>query len=314
MVRQLLTFSRSQEVTRQCIDLGEVVANLEDMLARLLGEDVSLTVEVESKSAIFANLNQIEQVVINLATNARDALPKGGNIKITVGLSPATDDDSSCVVLQVHDDGEGMREDIRSRVFEPFFTTKPTGHGTGLGLAMVYGFMQSAGGEAEAESEIGVGTTLTLRFPYAGNMIPVPIEKEEKELVRDDNNAECILLVEDDESVARVTQQFLTAAGFEVRIAPHGEAALEMLETGSTKDFQLVISDVVMPRLGGPDLIRAMRARGDERPVILISGYTASSLQGLKELDETFTVVEKPFAASELVAEIRATLDALKVS
>jgi two-component system cell cycle sensor histidine kinase/response regulator CckA len=267
LTRQLLAFTRQEVIEPRVLDLATVVADTEKLLRRLIGEDVDLTVRLDSAAApVRVDPGQWTQVLLNLAVNARDAMPTGGRLRIATRAVVADEAllrthpalrEGVHAVLEVSDSGGGMSPEVRARVFEPFFTTKPRGKGTGLGLAVVYGVVQQAGGVIEVDSAAGRGTTFTLYVPavsaavyhladaFAASMRP---------------GREVVLLVEDEAAVRRVADRILTAKGYRVITAANGREALHALE-GYDGALDLVLTDVVMPELDGAALAGAVRAR-----------------------------------------------------
>ncbi len=256
LTRQLLAFSRQEVVESRLVDLAEVVTDTDKMLRRLIGEDVTLVVSlVRTPCRVRIDPGQWAQVLLNLAVNARDAMPKGGRLEITTAVVDLNDAyqrvhptvrPGRYVKLTVTDTGSGMSEEVRSRAFEPFFTTKPRGQGTGLGLAVVHGIVHQSGGHVEASSEVGVGSTLTILLPLVDEEAPVRAEVPKAGALA---GLETVLLVEDDESVRRIATRTLQANGYRVIGAADGEQALRAL-TRSVGRIALTITDVVMPNHG----------------------------------------------------------------
>ena len=313
LTRQLLAFSRRQVLQPEVLDLAALVEELAPMLRVLGGGNVQLVTTLEPQTGhVRADPGQLQQVLLNLAVNARDAMPDGGRLTISVGntsldaghaatlqLPPG-----SYVRLAVEDNGEGMDEATKARVFEPFFTTKEVGKGTGLGLATVHGVVTQSGGQISFDSEPGRGTRFEILLPSAGSA-PLPNPPRIPEPATKGLTGR-VLLVEDEPMVRELTRLTLEASGFTVVEAPDAERALE--EFDRTPDFDLVISDVVMPGSGGGGLADGLRARGHDVPIIFMSGYPrdAKVIQGVTEAE--FPYLGKPFRPSQLIALVSKTL------
>lgn len=318
LVRQLLAFSRRQTLRPQVLDIPQHIDDLTVLLKRLIGEHVSLDVEhAREVWPVRADLVQLEQVIINLAVNARDAMPDGGQITLRTrnveeaeaatfdyrGMPPA-----DYVLIEVADTGTGMSQEIMEKIFEPFFSTKELGKGTGLGLSMVYGIIKQTGGFIYPESEIGKGTTFRLFLP---RHIPVEEELAAKPAtaapVKDLTGNERILLVEDEESVRAFSARALSATGYEVFEAGSGEEALEVLEEiGGAVD--LIISDVVMPEMDGPSLLVEVRKLYPDLKVIFVSGYAEESVrQGLED-DRSVEFLPKPYSLDQINSKVKEVL------
>ena len=303
LIRRLLAFSRQQPVAPQAIVLNEVVEGLRGIMKRLLGEDLQLeTVLAPGLWRARIDPAQVEQIVVNLLVNAREASPRGGKVTIATANVPAGD----YVLLTLADSGSGIAPEIRDRIFEPFFTTREGTESRGLGLATVYGIVQQNGGHLKVQSEMGRGTAFRVYLPRTLEA-PAPAAPVAAG-ARPVGGGETLLLVEDNDELRSATRDMLETLGYRVAAAANGEealAALEEMEGG----IDLVISDVVMPGMSGPQLIERLRARGPEIRVILMSGYTDSVMtrHGLSEGDYDF--LEKPFSAAGLAAKVRGALD-----
>ncbi len=317
LTRQLLAFSRKQVLQPRLINLGGVVRGLEKMLRRLLGEDVVLaTILPPGQPSVRVDPGQIEQVVINLCVNARDAMPQGGRLVLETRQVRLTEQHyrlkpdhrpGEFVVLEVQDCGCGMGPELISRIFEPFFTTKELGKGTGLGLATVLGIIQQSNGFLDVSSEPGVGTTFRVYLPRAEEEGSARPGDELASIKR--GGGERILLVEDEEAVRAVAQRILKGLGYQVQDFSSGEAALAWLRD-SRERVDLLLSDVVMPQLGGPALAGKLRELDPGLRVLFMSGYTDDSM-GRYGLDlEHVPFLNKPFAAAELARKVREVLDA----
>ncbi|HEY0929019.1 MAG TPA: ATP-binding protein [Gemmatimonas sp.] len=310
LTAQLLTFSRRQTITPSRVNLNGTVHDIQRMLRRLIGEQVTLVTEAaEQPLPVMADSGQLAQVVVNLVVNARDALPYGGTIRVTtraLDIESASDAPfaglpaGQWVMLSVQDNGMGMTPDIVARMWEPFFTTKQLGDGTGLGLSTVHGIITQAGGHVFCESVEGRGTTVTLVLPRLAHTFedvaePAPVAARA--------DGEMVLVVEDEAGLRRLVSEILRRKGYQVRVAQDGADALEQLATGFTPD--LVLTDVVMPRMGGRELAEVIAERGWPLPVLFMSGYQAG-----EELpdDEEHAFIGKPFTPEALVARVRNVL------
>ncbi|MBI2395668.1 MAG: PAS domain S-box protein [Deltaproteobacteria bacterium] len=316
LVRQLLAFSRKQILQPEVLDLGEVVSGTEKMLRRVIGEDVQLRVAAEPGLwPTRADRGQIEQVLMNLAVNARDAMPDGGRLTITTGnvvcdpccAAPQCANPGPYVVLSVSDDGCGMDDATRARVFEPFFTTKGPSKGTGLGLATVYGIVTQSGGHVTVASELGKGTTFTVYLPRhdapgAVPSVPRPVVAT--------GGSETILLVEDEEAVRKVACRILSSAGFVVLAAESGEDALRMFERHAG-EVRAVITDVIMPGMSGRELADEILARSPATKVLFMSGYSDDVIARGGVLEAGRSFIQKPFTAAALTRKVRTVLDGL---
>lgn len=310
LTSQLLAFSRRQKVTPDLNDVNVVVHELERMLQRLIGERVHLETQLATDSLyVMADAGQLSQVLMNLVVNARDALPNGGRVRIgTASLSVAGDAEAPIaglphgewVVLRVHDNGVGMSTEVISRIFEPFFTTKHMGGGTGLGLSMVYGIVTQAGGRVFADSAPGQGTTVTVLLPRLAAPQPLP-ESERPAPVR--SEGEMVLVVEDEAGLRRLVGDILRRKGFRVMVAPDGHDALALLEEYPQPD--LVLTDVVMPRMGGRELAAELLDRGIPVPVLFMSGYQDS--EDMPDHPQ-YSYIAKPFTPDALVEKVRRAL------
>jgi hypothetical protein len=312
MTRQLLAMSRQQILQPEIIDLNAIVLDMQGMLQRLIGEDVALQLKLsEPLGPIKADASQIEQIILNLAVNARDAMPDGGTLTIAtrdVAVGPPAHrpmPPGPHVMLAVCDTGIGMDETAAKRVFEPFFTTKEVGKGTGLGLSTVYGIVKQSGGSVWVDSRIGEGATFTIYFP----VVHAPAERRSTEAADADSEGhETILVVEDEPAVRALTQRVLQLAGYRVLTAADGAEALQRLEQ-LTEPLDLLLTDVVMPGMNGRELATRVTGLRPEIKVLYVTGYTADGLLRRGVLDATSRVVTKPFTARELRRKVRERLD-----
>jgi PAS domain S-box-containing protein len=313
LTRQLLAFSRKQVTSPQRVDLGKVVAESTNMLRRLLGEHIELVVNTDpGLSAIRADPSHLEQVVVNLAVNARDAMPDGGRLTIETGncyldselasrrsgLNPGPH-----VVLRVEDNGTGIAAEVQPRIFEPFFTTKEPGRGTGLGLATVYGIVKQSGGAVEFSSRPGKGSVFTVYLPAQPGTAD---ESTPTETFVSLAEGESILLAEDEPLVRRLTRRLLERAGYRVTEAEDGIQALEAARQEPA--FDLLLTDVTMPRMGGIALAARLREMKPGLRVLFMSGYPAQTF-GAAMHPTTEKIVSKPFTLHQLLRSVRDALD-----
>ncbi len=316
LTRQLLAFSRKQVLAPEVLDLNYVVVNIDKMLQRLIGEDVELaTVCYPDLWRVRADPGQIEQVIMNLAVNARDAMPQGG--KLTIETANVNLDDryrsehpvvisGDYVMLAVSDTGGGMTPEVQSRIFEPFFTTKEQGKGTGLGLATVYGIVKQSGGYIWVYSEPQKGTTFKIYLPRVQAARREP--KRKQEVARMKTGSETILLVEDDKDVRKFVRGILEERGYALLVADGGEDALQMVASRSER-IHLLLTDVVMPRMNGPDLAARLARFYPEMKVLYMSGYADKAVACHGVLGSGMHFLQKPFNPEDLARCIRKALD-----
>ena len=317
LTRQLLTFSRRQPIEPRVLRLNDVVADTDKMLRRLIGQEVQLvTVLAPTLGTIRADPSQVHQVLLNLAVNARDAMPDGGTLTIEtheVDIDGAYAQEhvdaqpGAYALLAVSDTGTGMDAATRARVFEPFFTTKEKGKGTGLGLATVYGIVRQHGGHISLYSEIGRGTTFKIYLPRA-QASAEPERRRRPAAAR--GGTETILLVEDEAPVRDFVASALKRAGYQVLAAADGDEALR-LEATTHEQIDLLLSDGMMSGIRVPEMVGAFRKRRPDARVLLMSGYAQEAFirQGLMVAGGAF--LQKPFTAAGLVAKVREVLDAI---
>lgn len=310
LTKQLLAFGRRQPTTPVSTDLGSVVLGMEKMLRRLIGEDVELEVRCDSElGRIIVDKGQLEQVVLNLAVNARDAMPSGGRLRIEVCNRDVDDADGqrrAYVMLAVSDTGIGIAPEARSRLFEPFFTTKEKGKGTGLGLATVYGIVKQAGGSVGVDSAPGKGTRFELSFPSSDQPAPAAAASKPEGLQRGTGT---ILIVDDEATVRATAARVLREAGYTVLEAADGEQALAI--AAKTQKLDLLLTDVVMPRLAGSELASQLRQSRRELKVIFMSGYPDDDRSLTTDLAYgVATLLEKPFTVGALTRAVREQLTA----
>ncbi len=315
LTRKLLAFSRRQPLELRPLALDAVVRDFGRMARRLVAEDVSIDMRIaDGDATVRADRGAVEQILMNLVTNARDAMPDGGELSISVDRTAFDElrvarqgwgQPGPYVVLQVRDTGAGMDDETRRRIFEPFFTTKPVGRGTGLGLSMVYGLVKEHGGFITVDSVVGRGTGVAVNFPATASAVEQ----------RGDGPApglpvghETILLVEDNPALRETTTRVLERFGYRVRLAQDGVEALDMLRAGPPPD--LIISDIVMPRLGGPQLLAALREAGLATRLIFTSGYATPEVQERLAQEPGVPFLAKPWTMAALLQLVRRTLDA----
>ncbi|HEX2880372.1 MAG TPA: ATP-binding protein, partial [Polyangiaceae bacterium] len=314
LTRQLLTHSRKQRVAPRIWDLNTIVAEIDSMLRRLLGEDVELvSMPSLTPQLVRVDRSQVEQIILNLAINARDAMPGGGKLRIETGTVHLDEaivhlhgrvEPGVHVVLTVGDTGTGIPEDVLPHIFEPFFTTKGPGEGTGLGLSTVYGVVQQIGGNVLVETEQILGATFRVYFPPA---VPTRVEQTmaNQQASRSLRGREIVLVVEDEGLVREFTAHILKDMGYQVHTARNGRDALHVLDHTAPK-VDLVITDTVMPDMGGRELERSIRTRSSELPVLHMSGYDPTTMsEGTIPGD----YLQKPFSPSELLDKVREILD-----
>jgi two-component system cell cycle sensor histidine kinase/response regulator CckA len=317
LTRQLLAFSRQQILTPVVLDLNRLVSDMEKMLPRLLGEDIAVSIKLDPElGSVKADQGQVEQVVMNLAVNARDAMPEGGRLVITTanveldqayarhhpGAKPGR-----CVMLAVTDSGIGMSSETLAHIFEPFFTTKEVGKGTGLGLATVYGVVKQSGGYLWVDSQLGKGASFQIFLPRIDEAVaPRSAGPSQEENLRGN---ETVLLVEDADALRKLARSFLLDHGFHVLPASNGEEAMEVARKHNGP-IHLLLTDVVMPGMNGRALADKLLARLPQLKVVYISGYTDSFIAGHGVLEEGTHLLHKPFTEAALIRKIREVLDA----
>jgi CheY-like chemotaxis protein len=309
LTRQLLAFSRKQIVDPKVLDLNARLSDLENMLGRLIGEHIVLTlVPAPDLGQVKADLGQLEQVVMNLCVNARDAMPDGGtlrietaNVEFDAGHPPHPQPMTAgrYVMLAVHDTGSGIPKGVLAKMFEPFFTTKEEGKGTGLGLAMVYGIVKQAGGYIWVDSEPGHGATFKIYLPR----IDEPVDHEVASAPAPARGWETILLVEDEGSLKAITRETLEAHGYRVLEASGGDEAIEVARR-HPEPIHLLVTDVVMPGMNGRVLAESLAVTRPETRVLYMSGYTDDVIAHSGVLDARILLIEKPFTAANLVGRV----------
>ncbi len=315
LTHQLLAFARREVIQPEVVDVNDVVTDIEQLLRRTLGEHVELdSALAPDLDPVMIDPGQLEQILVNLAINSRDAMPDGGALRIdtsnfeiddSYAISRPELSPGPYVRLRVSDSGSGMSAETAERAFDPFFTTKPAGQGTGLGLATVYGIVQQAGGRAQIYSEPEVGTTFTVLLPTTDRGISAAAPETSAQVRRGEAT---ILLVEDEHALREVTRRILAGAGYDVLVATCGADALEAIDR-HPGPVDLLLSDVIMPQMPGPQLARRLLAERPELRVLLMSGFAQPILDSGGHLDEGMTLIEKPFSGPSLLAKIAQILD-----
>jgi two-component system, cell cycle sensor histidine kinase and response regulator CckA len=316
LTRQLLAFSRQQVLQPRIINIGEHMKGIEDLLRRVLGEDIHLSVDAGAHPIhLQADPTQLEQVIMNLVVNARDAMPAGGRLSIEV--SEVSLDEEYCnrnlearpgnyARIAISDTGCGMPAEVLTRLFEPFFTTKETGKGTGLGLATVYGILKQSGGHITVYSEVGEGTTFKVHLPLSGESASAPDAPALNNAVPD--GTETILLVEDEESMRQLAVEYLKGKGYTVLAAADPDAAIAIATTRSGP-IDMLLTDVILPGMSGVKLAERLGASHPHMRVLYVSGYTADAIVHHGGQGPNFAFLSKPFSLSALARKIRSVLD-----
>lgn len=315
LTSQLLAFSRRRMAESRVFDLNTVVSGMEKMLRRLIGEDVRLETALDrSVRPIKADPGQVEQIIMNLVVNARDAMPGGGKITIRTDEVELSDDYARAhigvrsgryVMLAVSDTGRGMNEEVRRHIFEPFFTTKDPGKGTGLGLSTVYGIVKQSGGDIWVDSQPDKGTTFKLYFPFADDLHDAEPARARRQEPR---GVETILLVEDDPEVRGMVRRILVYQGYQVLEASSGPEAIE-LAGGQGGPIHLLLTDMVLEEMGGRVLAEALAPARPDMKVLFMSGYTDAEVPDIGEMAPGTQFIQKPFLPDALVRKVREVLD-----
>ncbi len=315
LVKKLLGFGRRDMLEVRPVNLARTVEDLLPMLKRVLPENIDVRFNARvSHPVVSADVGSIQQILFNLATNARDAMPKGGTIRLEVGgvrsaTHPALERwgaRGEFVRLAMLDSGHGMDEDTRARVFDPFFTTKPPGSGTGLGMSMIYGLVKQQNGYILVDSTVGKGTAVELFFPFVAAAAPAAVAGAAALGLQ--SGSETILVVEDEGAIRRSVKRLLERMGYRVLLANDGAEALDVFRQGSDA-IDLVVSDVVMPRMGGFELFDALRSGGNDVPFLFVSGYATPEI-AQRTRDEAQVFLQKPWDVEDFLSEIRELLDA----
>jgi PAS domain S-box-containing protein len=316
LTRQLLAFSRQQMFQLQVLDLNEIVRGTEKMLGRLIGEDISLTAMLDLRlDPVKADPGQIEQVLMNLAVNAKDAMPRGGkltietsNVELDEGYAASNVDvrPGRHVLLAVSDTGHGMTDEVKARIFEPFFTTKDQGKGTGLGLATVFGIVKQSGGHISVYSEVGTGTSFKVYLPALARESLT--DQTGTGTAQTPKGTETLLLVEDEEKVRALTRTALQASGYTLLEASNGVEAIRLYEEYPGR-VDMLVTDVVMPEMGGRQLAERLMSVRPDLKVLYLSGYTSDAVVRHGVLESEVAFLQKPFSVAGLAKKIREVLD-----
>ena len=315
LTRQLLAFSQKQMIAPRPVNVNALIADSRDMLRRLVGEDIEVVTELDTDPGqVMADAGQLNQVLMNLVVNARDAMPAGGRLTLRSSHMHLDKDAAAsfpgaipgrCVVMEVSDTGEGMSEEIQQNLFEPFFTTKPTGKGTGLGLSTVYGIVQQAGGWIRVESQPGKGATFRIGLPVMEEKAPLP--SLQAPVPAQMEGFETILVVEDQAEVRRLVLAVLTSFHYRTLEAGSGSEALRIAE-GYSGQIHLLLTDVIMPRMTGKQLADRLQAVRPGIKVVYMSGYTADVISRQGVLDSGIEFIKKPFTPEALALKVRSVL------
>jgi two-component system cell cycle sensor histidine kinase/response regulator CckA len=314
LTHQLLAFSRKQILAPKVLHLGDIVNGVAPMLRRLLGEAIDLRTTVADRRYVKADAGQIEQVLMNLSVNARDAMTDGG--RLTIETSDVELDASYVrfhpgvrpgryVMVVISDTGHGMDASTKKRIFEPFFTTKPVGRGTGLGLATVYGIVEQSGGHIAVDTEPGHGTTFMVYLPETDEAPPVVVDDSR---IAPPRGHERILLVEDETLVRELVTRVLTRQGYHVDAIESPARAIEFADAHRS-DIDLIVTDVVLPGMSGPAMITELRDHRVAPAVIYMSGYTDEATVSIRSLGSDAVFLQKPFTGDDLAVTVRSVLD-----
>jgi two-component system cell cycle sensor histidine kinase/response regulator CckA len=314
LVRQLLAFSRQQTLIPRVVDLTEILSDLSHLLRRLIGETISLDLEHgRVLKPVRVDPGQLEQVIINLAVNARDAMVGGGRISLRTGITetvrPLRQGDEvmppgEYVLIEVIDTGTGMPADVQARIFEPFFTTKEVGQGTGLGLSTAFGIIKQFGGYMFVDSTLEVGTTFSIYLPAWNGEMAATAKDGIRRLDADLSGSGTVLLVEDEDPVRLFAARALRGKGYTVLEARSGDAALELL-TAEAPEIDLMVTDVMMPGIDGPTLIREVRKTRPGLPVVCVSGYSEDALRQRIADADSVAFLPKPFSLKQLAQAVK---------
>lgn len=300
LTAQLLAFSRTQKLATEAVEINGLIEGMHDLLKQSLGVNIVIrTILDERKPVVIADGNQLEVSILNLAINARDAMPDGGTLTIETGYDET---DERKVVVSVSDTGTGMPPEVVARAFDPFFTTKPPGKGTGLGLSQVYGLVRQMGGDVTIESRVGEGASVRLMLRRGNLAVRTDAHAADS---AESGHFERILVVDDDHDVRSIMTSFLSEIGYVVHEAEHGDAALAMQQAVNP---QLMIIDFAMPGTNGAEVVKAARAVQPALPILFVSGYADTA--ALEAATGTAPFLRKPFLPAELAAAVRAALDA----
>jgi CheY-like chemotaxis protein len=319
LTQQLLAFSRKQIIQPKDLDLNTLIAEMKKMLVRLIGENIDLkTVPGEDLGPVKVDAGQFEQILVNLAVNARDAMPEGG--KLLIETANVDLEEAYCVkhpyvrpgrfvMLAVSDTGHGMSVEVKRQIFEPFYTTKPKGTGTGLGLSTIYGVVKQANGSIEVYSEVGIGTTFKIYLPRVEGVAARPKESSlPMELLE---GSETVLLVEDEAIVRDLGVRILAGLGYRVMHAGNGDEAIELARDHGER-IDLLLTDVVMPGMSGRELANRLTCLHPETRMLFTSGYTDDAIVHHGVLDEGVSFIGKPYSHTALARKVREVLDQVR--
>jgi len=321
LTSQLLAFSRKHPLAARVVEVNTLVANLERSLLRLLGDNISVECELPrftDGGHIKVDPGQMTQIILNLAVNARDAMPDGGRLTLGTGSLTILDDaplaafadelaPGDYVTISVTDNGLGMSDEVKAHLFEPFFTTKESTRGTGLGLATSYGIVRQSGGHIGVKSDLGRGTTVTIYIPKVSAPPPPPYKKPNTK--KAPTGTETILVVEDDIGVRHISVRVLRSLGYNVLEAATGNDAQRLIKQDANREIHLLLTDMVMPNMSGRHFAEWLRTTSPKTKVIFISGYLDESIQPEDRRDETMFFLPKPFDSAQLAQKVRGALD-----
>jgi CheY-like chemotaxis protein len=316
LTQQLLAFSRKQILQPVRLDLNTLIRDFERMLPRITREDIALEIVLDPELGfIEADPGQIEQVILNLAINARDAMPKGGKLTIetkkvyTRGEKWLARNDLQTgwwTRLRVSDTGQGMDQEVLKHIYEPFYTTKEKSSGTGLGLATVYGIVKQSGGQINVQSALNRGTIFDIFFPQIDAATE---ERGQEERIDSLHGTETVLIVEDEDAVRNLMESNLRSHGYTVLSAANGELALKLCEERRDLPVQLLLTDVIMPGMGGQELAERLKRRMPDMKILFISGYTDDAIDQQGVVAEKVPFLQKPFTQAQLLQKLRSALD-----
>jgi hypothetical protein len=317
LTHQLLSFARREVVQARALSLNSAITRMEQILRRTIGEQIQLVINLaDSLPLVVADPGQIEQIILNLAINARDAMPAGGTLSIDTSVREVTRDEDSSpdgpvgsfVCCRVSDNGIGMSADVRDRAYEPFFTTKPQGEGSGLGLATVYGIVTQSGGHTRIYSDEGVGTSITILLPAAVQDAALDNLEEVADGLDPPIGTETVLVVDDEDALREVTRRILRRNGYTVITASSGAEAIEIVAS-YTGPVDLLLTDVIMPIMQGPTVANEVKKLRPGIRVLFMSGHAQPVLEAEAVLGTEFLLVEKPFDQATLLENVRKVLD-----
>ena len=317
LTHQLLAFARREVIQARSLSFNEAISNIEEMLRRTIGEQIELSIDLEDNlTNVMADPGHIEQIILNLAINARDAMPLGGSLAIVTSTRDVTNAEWSLfgapagkyICVRFSDNGTGMSAEVRDRAFEPFFTTKPRGEGSGLGLATVYGIVLQSGGFIKIDSDEGVGSCITVLLPVDQGSLETSrnVAREDKRAVID--GSETILVVDDEEGLREVTRRILSRSGYNVLTASDGDEAFEIAASHPGR-IDLLLTDVIMAKMQGPTVAKEVTALRPDVRVLFMSGHAQPVLEAEAVLGTKFQLVEKPFDQKTLLSNVRLALD-----